>query len=255
MNISFGAKRVLDVETKSIEAAKSRTSQEIGQKKFLDKIPDEYKTGNSVHWSEYRHLLTNEQTQNLPKMQRDLKSLYKKEDYEGIFDYLGIKTKTNEDGALTISEYKQPDKNVTFEMFGIDENKLFENVAEIEGDADFLNSNLNSLHNLVKIKGNARFSTSKIESLSNLKEVEGNLNFEHSNVKDLGSLEYVGGGANFKNSKIQSLKNLKHIGKNALFAFSKVRDVSSLEYVGGKISINNSLLTKHDFKGVQRPEK
>ena len=255
MNISFGIKRVGDVETKSLEGAKSRTSKEEGQKKFWDSIPDEYKTGNSIHWSEYRHLLTNEQTQNLPKMERDLKSLYKKEDYEGIFNYLGIKTKTNDDGSLTISEYKQPDKNVTFEMFGIDENKLFENVTEIEGDADFLNSNMESLHNLVKVKGNTRFSTSKIKTLSNLTEVGGNINFEHSNVKDLGALEYVGGGANFKNSKVESSKNLKHIGKNALFAFSKVRDVSSLEYIGGKISINNSLLSKKDFKGVERPKK
>ena len=255
MNISFGAEQNCCVKNQRTESASDRTTRIIGQKKFIASIPDEYKTGKSVHWSQYRHLLTDEQTQNLPKMQRDLSKLYKNEDYKGIYNYLGIKTKTNDDGSLTISEYKQPDKNVTFEMFGIDENKLFENVTEIEGDADFLNSNLDSLHNLVKIKGNARFSTSKIETLSNLKEVDGNLNFEHSNVKDLGSLEYVGGGINFKNSKIVSSKNLKYIGKNALFAFSKVRDVSSLEYIGGKISINNSSLTKHDFKGVQRPKK
>ncbi len=228
---------------------------EIKNPKALPDIPEQYIDGNTVNWKAFRKdIADSEAKQKLPELQENLSEYRKNKDYQAVLNYFGIETKENEDGSLTLSRYSQPEKGITFEMLGIDENEMFQNVSEIEGDGDFLNSSLKSLYNCKKIGGNVRCSTSKLETLGGLVEVGGNLNLEHSDVKSLGDLEYVGGGANFKGSKNTSTDNLKHIGKNALFAYSKIKDISGLEYIGGKISFYNSKLIKEDFKDIEKPE-
>lgn len=175
---------------------------EIKNPKMLPDIPEQYKDGNTINWEAFRKdIADSEIKQKLPELQENLNEYRKNKDYQAVLNYFGIETKENEDSSLTLSRYSQPEKGITFEMLGIDENEMFQNVKEIEGDGDFLNSSLKSLYNCKKIGGNARFSTSEIKTLGNLKEVDGNLNLEHSNVIDLGALETVQGGANFKGSK------------------------------------------------------
>jgi len=67
---------------------------------------------------------------------------------EQLFNAIGIETKKDKDGKLIISKYKQPSNNFTFEDIGFNEDKLFKDIVEIEGTADFRYSQLTSLGNL-----------------------------------------------------------------------------------------------------------
>ena len=95
---------------------------------------------------------------------------------QDIFNTFGIDTKIRKDGKLIISHYTQP-KNSNFNELGIDEDELLKNVAEIEGDADFLGSNATTL--------------------GSIESIEGDLDIINSSIEDLGELKYIGGDAWF----------------------------------------------------------
>ena len=140
------------------------------------------------------------------KLADDIKS----NNQEVIFNELGIATKRNENGALIISHYTQPDEGFTYKDLGIDENMLMKNVEEIEGYADFIRSNATYLDDLKKIGKDANFMYSKIKSLNNLEYIGGLANFMFTiNLTSLPKLSYVGEKIAVDNSNITEIPLLE----------------------------------------------
>ena len=162
-------------------------------------------------------------------------------DAEKIFNYTGIKTKRNKKGELIISHYAQP-KKCSFEDYGIDEDKLLQQVSEIEGDADFKSSKATSLWNVKKIGGNAEFTKSEIQDLGELKIIGGDANFAYSRVNHLKNLELIKGNAKFGYSSVNSLGNLQEIGKDANFYYSNVCDMGELRKIGGDANFSYTIM-------------
>ena len=151
---------------------------------------------------------------------------------------------------VTLAFYKQPGeiafsqvKGLSFEDLGIDENKLFQKVKRINGDADFKGSKLKTFTNLDVISGSATFNDSQIRSLGSLKRICGDTSFFASKVKDLGNLKSIGGNVSFNNSEILSLCKLKRIGGNATFQYTKFKDLGNLKSIGGGATFENSPIT------------
>ena len=132
-------------------------------------------------------------------LKANLSAAIKENNQEEIFKAAGIETKRNPDGTLTISHYGQPDEGFTYKDLGIDENRLLQNITEIEGNADFIRSNATIVNDLKKIGHDANFMYSKIKSLNNL--------------------EYIGRLANFLNMpNLTTLPNLKYVGEKLAIA-------------------------------------
>jgi len=110
-----------------------------------------------------------------------------------IFELFNIQAKNTSDNLLILSEYRQPDFSLSYEDFGIDENELFKNVKEIEGNADF--------------------AYSRVKKLANLERVGGNIYFPRSNITDKGNLKYVGGNISLGSIKIEGLEGVECLGK------------------------------------------
>ena len=175
-------------------------------------------------------------------------------DAQKIFEACNIKTQKDKDGFLTISEYRPPCGYYTFEMLGIDENKLMENVKRIEGDAYIEpESNLKTLGNIEQIGGLLRIyneledlgklkqvgdfrinSKPKIKNLGQIKSIEKDLDLRNNkNINSLGELEIVGGNLHIaKTPNITSLGKLIHVGKSLYLTDSNVTDLGALKYVG-----------------------
>lgn len=207
----------------------------------------------------------------IKKTKSDLKDAIEKNDVKTILNYLNIYAEEHEDGNLAISCYRQPSKLYTFKDLGIDENKLFEKIQIIEGDAYFPNSKVTNLGTLKYVGGNADFSHSKVTDLGKLEFIGENAYFQNSKVTNLGMLESIGGNANFSHSKISDLGNLKVIGGNTYFSESQITDLGNLEAIwgnadfshsqvtklgnlktiGNSVYIKNSQLTVEDFKNIQ----
>ena len=256
--------------------------QEIQGERNNGKIPLNYLDIMQNHISENNLSLTgNAQNEiqsakrakeEVEKVKKDLAEAIKNNDIKKIYGYFGIEIEEDENGYLTISEYKQPSKIYTFEDLGIDENKLLEKVKTITGDANFSDSLVTDLGNLKSIGGNAGFCKSQVTDLGNLKSIGGYAYFGGSQVTDLGNLETIGGDADFSNSQVTDLSNLKSIGGYAYFSDSQVTNLSSLETVGGyayfrnskvnnikslrfvkgEVYIANALLTIEDFRNVDK---
>ncbi len=105
------------------------------------------------------------------KIKSDLKEAIEKNDASSIFEYFGIEVEADKSGLLTISEYRQPLSDITYSDIGIDENKLFERIKTIQGDADFTNSQVIDLCNLESIGRDAYFSNSQVRNLGNLQSI------------------------------------------------------------------------------------
>lgn len=218
---------------------------------------------------------------NISTIKKDLHSAIQSNNAEEIFKYFGFinskkksthnntffskitnifsknnKSKKNKkiSKPLTLNFYTQPgrlskyannslDGNISFKDIGINEDKLFENVTCIKGYANFIGSELTSLHNLQTINGNAMFRESKIKNLGTLKSIGGNADFSDSQVESLNNLEHIGESATFSYSKITSLNNLKHIGGTAKFNNSQVKDLGILKSIEGSAYFDDSPLT------------
>ena len=209
----------------------------------------------------------------LHEIRTDLKDAIKKNDVKTILNYFGIETEEDNDGYLTISEYQRPssDFSVTFKDLGIDENKLFEKIKRIKGDAcfwhtdvtdlgklkaidgvaDFSHSNITDLGDLRSIGGSAYFENSKITNLGWLQSIGGDADFEDTNVKNLGNLRSIGGYTSFSYSKITDLGALKSIGGDAYFNQSRITDLGNLRSVGGNLEIRNSQLKRKNLARVK----
>lgn len=88
---------------------------------------------------------------------------------EEILQYVGIETERDKDGFLIISEYRRPSEDFSFDDLGIDENKLFKDIKEIKGNADFMDSKLISLDSLQSIGKSLVTNDKKQISFPNLK--------------------------------------------------------------------------------------
>ena len=145
----------------------------------------------------------------ISEMRKDIGEAIDNNDVFSIMEYFGFSPKLLEDGTISIAGYMQPRYNTFFEL-GIDENKLFEKISEIRGNAAFRNCSACSLKNIRRIGGMA--------------------NFNESSLIDTGALEQIGGDLYLANSKLVRLPNLRQ--------------------VGGTINFQNSMLSEHDLKGL-----
>lgn len=136
------------------------------------------------------------------KAQKDLKTAIKGNNAKAIFEYFGIHTQKDNNGYLTIYEYKQPSTDFSYSDLNIDEDKLLANVKTIFDKADFENSKISNIENLEHIGGSAYFKNSNITNLKNLKYIGGSADFRGSNVTDLGKLEHIGCDVFIHNSKL-----------------------------------------------------
>ena len=109
------------------------------------------------------------------KIKADLNDAIKNNDVKAIFNYFGIDAEYDKDGYLTISEFKVPFHNYTFNDLGIDENKLFEKIKTIKGKAIFKNSQVTNLGNLQSVGGDADFCESQVTDLGNLVSIGGDV--------------------------------------------------------------------------------
>ena len=227
--------------------------QEIQGERNNGKIPLNYLDIMQNHISENNLSLTKnaqneiqsakEIKKEIEKVKKDLSEAIKNNDIKKIYGYFGIEIEEDENGYLTISEYKQPSKIYAFEDLGIDENKLLKKVKTITGDADFSDSLVTDLSSLETIGKDAYFGDSKITDLSSLETIGGDADFRHSQVTDLRSLKTVGGDADFRHSQVTDLRSLRTIGKDARFGSSQTTGLSSLEIIGGDADFECSQAT------------
>lgn len=99
----------------------------------------------------------------IDKIKADLKDAIKNNDAKTIYRYFGIDVDEDKEGYLTISAYKQPSYDYTFEDLGMDENKLFEKVKYIKGNANFYRSRIENLGSIESIGGNVYIRCSKLK--------------------------------------------------------------------------------------------
>ena len=227
--------------------------QEIQGELNNGRIPFDYLAVMQKHIDDNNLKLTNEAKEEIDtaqkvqnefkKIKADLKDAIENNDAKTIYNHLGINAEEDEEGYLTISEYRQPSIDYTFKDLGIDENKLFEKVKTINGSADFSNSQITDLGNLEKINGNAYFSNSQITDLGNLRTINGDAYFSNSQITDLGNLETINGKADFSNSQVTDLGNLERISGPAQFFLSQVTNLGNLEIIGGHANFSNSPIT------------
>ena len=174
------------------------------------------------------------------RIKSDLKEAIESNDAARIYEYFGVEVEADKSGLLTISEYRQPLSDITYSDIGIDENKLFERVKTIKGNADFNDSLITDLGNLKLIGGNANFRYSQVIDLGQLKSIGGNVRFSNSQVSNLGNLESIGRDAWFSNSQVRNLGNLKSIGRDVWFTNSQVRNLGNLKSIGGDADFSAS---------------
>lgn len=203
------------------------------------------------------------------KIKADLKDAIANNDVKKIFDYLGISAKEDENGLLTVSEFRQPDIGMTYSDIGVEENNLFKKIKEIKGNLQFSNSEVTDLGALSRIEGavsfrdskvtdlgklkciseSADFSFSQITSLKNLQHIGGDVILTNSSVADLGELQHISGSVNFDNTLITSLKNLQYIGADAMFYNSQITDLGKLKRIEGEAIFSDSQIT--DLKNLE----
>ena len=190
---------------------------------------------------------------------------------EEILNKIGIViSEKDKDGVLTLESYHQPNKDISFEDLGINENDIFKNVKAIKGDANFRSSSLTDTGKLEYIGGNANFNYTRLKNTGNIKYIGGSANFGHSkieslanlvyigkdclcaesNVANTGKLEYIGRDANFRHSKLKDTGNIKYIGKDADFSESEIRDLKVLKEIGRDAFFNHSYDIK--FENLKR---
>ncbi|MBO5948687.1 hypothetical protein J6Q66_07625 [bacterium] len=92
-------------------------------------------------------------------------------DVERILDLFNIRTQKTNSGNLIIEKFKQPDSKLTFKELDIDENKMFQFIERIHGNADFSRSNVNNLGNLKSIGGDVLLKNSQLtpDNFKNIK--------------------------------------------------------------------------------------
>lgn len=117
-------------------------------------------------------------------MKKVIEPAIENEDVDGILTAFGYNTSTNEDGKIILHDNYSgiAFNNFSFEDFGIDEDMLLKHIVQIDGDADFSESNATSTQVLERVGKNLYLldSNSSMESMPNLTHVGGNAYFCNS---------------------------------------------------------------------------
>ena len=135
----------------------------------------------------------------------------------------------DENGLLKLICFGEPAEMYFYHDMGVDINKLFEYISEVDDLVYLEYSPIKSLGNLQKCN-RLNLNHSNIESLGKLQEC-GEIELMHTPLKSLGDLRIIDGFANFCNSNIT--------------------DLGKLEKVNGPIYIGGSKLTKEDFANIE----
>ena len=166
--------------------------------------------------------------------------IFTDEDIEDINRIYGISIIVNGD-QLGLHEWTEGIEEQLPESIRKDfGNKLFKSISYIELDANFKDSQVQSLGNLQSIGGYAYFEDSQVQSLGNLQSIGGNAYFNGSPITSLGNLQSIGGNAYFEDSQVQSLGNLQSIGGYANFNDSQVQSLGNLQSIGGDADFMDS---------------
>lgn len=174
-----------------------------------------------------------------------IQELAKQEKIKEVFEEFGIKCRQLDDEkGFIISEYRQPNKKNTFADFGIDENKLLENVVRVEGDVDFERSQATSAKNIKSIGGHLKAVDYRNNiNLSSLESIGTNIDISFSEIKSLPKLKYIGGWAYFLYSKISDLTSLKYVQNWLSAEGTPLKNLPSIEYIGGRGFDASALMT------------
>ncbi len=198
----------------------------------------------------YKMSLNNaEAIKKIADIKQELKDAIAENNVKEILEYFGIKCKTDENNFLIISHYKPLGEAFqirNIQDIGIDENKLFEKIVKIEGNASFHSSKLQDLGNLTEIGGDADFADSLITNLGNLEKIGKNAWFQNSHITNLGNLKSIGGHANFMLLELDSLGKLEKIGEDAHFYGARIKNLGKLKFIGENACFVNSTITNLD---------
>lgn len=188
-----------------------------------------------------------------------------------IFSAMGILEEINEDGTYTLSHFGDFDEDIPIQYLKIDQNKLFENVSKISGNAVFGNADVTDLKNLEYIGGDADFEGSKVKTTPKLKIIGKDANFSNSLIENIDSLEKIGGNCYLFNSKLKSLGKVKMISGNFTavntpleslgelmsvkgdFLLTKVplKSPGNLQFIGGNFGVKDSITTLGKIKTIK----
>ena len=182
----------------------------------------------------------------------DVKEVKNIDDAIKVFEYIGIQAKKMKDGTLTLSHYRQPSEDLTFDDLGINEDKLIEYVSKIEHFATFEKSEITKLPNLKYVGGDFNIHGTKIKSLGPLRTIGGDAHLTSKNLTNLGDLKHVGGNFMLCHSEIESLQNLETIGGSLNIRGTKLKDLGKLKSVGRNVYLGNyPTLKRVEFVNVQ----
>lgn len=106
-------------------------------------------------------------------LRADIAKLQAENKYNEIFTKLGINIEQAHNGTFVLSSYTAKIGDFTLAELGVDESKLFANVSQIKGDADFSSSNLTNLSNLTSVGGKFTFEGSNVNDIRNLSLING----------------------------------------------------------------------------------
>lgn len=120
---------------------------------------------------------------------QEFQTLIKGKSNDEIFDILGIEVEYNENGSKSISHYRWPFSSFSFDIAGIDEEKLLDGVTEIKGYCDLTGSNLENLCSVKKIRGDLVIPLfTKLKDLNGLQQLNGNIICNAENLEDTKSV-------------------------------------------------------------------
>ena len=182
---------------------------------------------------------------------RDVKEVKNIDDAIKIFECIGIQAKKMKDGTLTLSHYRQPSEDLTFDDLGINEDKLIKYVSKIEQFATFENSKVTKLPNLKYVGGDFNIHGTKIKSLGPLRTIGGDAHLTSKNLTNLGDLKHVGGNFMLCHSEIESLQNLETVGGSLNIRGSKLKNLGKLKSIGRHVYLGNyPTLKRIDFVNI-----
>lgn len=203
---------------------------------YFDEISD-YLEKNDLKISKdarYQIKDAKETKKQVNKIKKDLEIPIKNNNIGEILNYFGIESIKDEDGFLTISEYKQPTENITFENLGIKENDLFKKIKQINGTANFIGSNITSTGALESVAGFLYLDHKRYGSViyPNLTRVENDI---------------VGRN----NQKNELIKQLSYYSKNDLYTQRKnlIQFAKSVNYNPEEIFFALGIDVKKDKDG------
>lgn len=183
---------------------------------------------------------TEEIKEQIEKIKLDLdKKLFENKEYDKILPYFGIEIiNKDKNGLMSISELRNPTKDISFEDIGIDINDLVNQIKEVSGDLKLhLCLNLKSTGNIESVGGNATLSQCGKLKSTNIKDVGGNFNIWNcENIPNL-SIENIKNNLNIRGCKNLTNLNVGNIlGNLTIIRCDKLKEFQA-GFINGSIKI------------------